>query len=81
MGKYLIHLGEEIDNSPQNIVGNEGSDHAAKTSFNSNSVPVSPNDGACRLLHRHMSSHSPREALNPGLFAGSGFLMPKGSLA
>lgn len=80
VGKYLLHLEEETDSSPQNVVGNAGSDHAAKASSNSNSLPANENDGACRLLHRNMSSHSPREALNPGLFAGSDFLMPQGSL-
>jgi hypothetical protein len=78
VGKYLLRLEEETDNSPQIVVGDAGSDHAATKPFNSNSLPVSANDGACRVLHRRMSSHSPREALNPGLFAGSDCLMPRG---
>ena len=74
MGRYLLHLEEEKSDIPPVTVGDADSgSHVPKAWFDSDSVPVSGQEDAVRLMYRRVSSHIPREALNPGLFAGNQF--------
>lgn len=49
--------------------------------FNFNALHISEEEDAGRLMQRHTGSHNPREALNPGLFAGRDFLDAHGKPA
>jgi hypothetical protein len=74
VGRYLLHLEEEKSDIPPVTVGDADSgSHVPRARFDSDSLPVSGQEDAGRLTYRRMSSQFPREALNPGLFAGTDF--------
>jgi hypothetical protein len=79
VGRYLLHLDEEGNNSPPVIVGEADSGgHYPEARFDFNFLPASGQEDAGRLMYRRMNSHSPRVALNPGLFAGNDILDVRG---
>ncbi|KAM0698397.1 hypothetical protein Q7P36_001864 [Cladosporium allicinum] len=75
VGRYLLHLEEWEVGSQPTVVNNAASDHIPEVPFNFNALHVSEEG---RLMQRHTNSHNPREALNPGLFAGRDFLDARG---
>jgi hypothetical protein len=74
VGRYPLPLEEEESDFPPVPVGDADSgSHVPRAWFDSDSVSVSGQEDAARLMYRRMSSHIPRKALNPGLFAGNDF--------
>jgi hypothetical protein len=77
--RYLLHPEAEKIEIPPVVVGDADSgSHVSDARFDSDSLPISGHEDAGRLMYRRMSFHSPREALNPGLFAGNDFLEAQG---
>jgi len=72
VGRYLLQPEEGRIDSPPTIDDDAVPDRIAGVPFNFNTLPVSEDEDAGHLKHRHMDPHHPREALNPGLFAGRG---------
>lgn len=81
VGRYLLHLEEWEVGSQPTVVNDAVSDHIPEVPFNFNALHISEEEDAGRLMQRHTGSHNPREALNPGLFAGRDFLDAHGKPA
>jgi hypothetical protein len=71
VGKYIMNLEEERSNSPPLVAGDiNAEDRISEAWFDFSKFAASSDAGSTgRLMYKRMNTqHSPREALNPGLF-------------
>jgi hypothetical protein len=70
VGKYLMKLEEERSSSPPLVAGDISAENRVSEAWFDFSKFAASGDGSTgRLMYKRMSTHhSPREALNPGLF-------------
>lgn len=70
VGKYLMKLEEERSSSPPLVAGDiSAEDRISEAWFDFSKFAASGDGSTGRLMYKRMSAdHSPREALNPGLF-------------
>lgn len=72
VGKYLMKLEEESSSSPPLTAGDiSAADRVSEAWFDFSKFSASADGSTGRLMYKRMNTHhTPREALNPGLFAG-----------
>lgn len=74
VGKYIMHLEEEGSGSgsPPRVASDiSAEDRVSEAWFDFSKFTASGDESTGRLMYKRMNTqHSPREALNPGLFAG-----------
>jgi hypothetical protein len=70
VGRYLMKLEEERSSSPPLVAGDiSAEDRVREAWFDFSKVTASGDGSTGRLMYKRMNTHhSPREALNPGLF-------------
>ena len=70
VGKYLMKLEEERSSSPPLVAGDiSAEDRVREAWFDFSKFTASGDGSTGRLMYKRMNTHhSPREALNPGLF-------------
>ena len=73
VGKYIMNLEEERSSSPPLVAGDiNAEDRVSEAWFDFSKFAASGDGTTGRLMYKRMSTHhSPREALNPGLFAAA----------
>lgn len=72
-GKYLMNLEEERSSSPPLVAGDiSAEDRISEAWFDFSKFAASGDGSTGRLMYKRVNTHhSPREALNPGLFAAA----------
>jgi hypothetical protein len=73
VGKYLMNLEEERSSSPPLVAGDiSAEDRISEAWFDFSKFAASGDGSTGRLMYKRVNTHhSPREALNPGLFAAA----------
>jgi hypothetical protein len=72
VGKYIMKLEEESSSSPPLVAGDiSAEDRVSEAWFDFSKFTAGDDGSTGRLMYKRMNTqHSPREALNPGLFVG-----------